>query len=86
MNCQTQILLGIYHKVNIQRNTYGWVHLCAVKDGVKTSDKNLPDETIFDNQRIIKSEDIAQNLNINFPSVKSILYDSDTDVPELNTE
>ena len=53
---------------------------------MKTSDKNLPDETIFDNQRIIKSEDIAKNLNINFSSVKSILYDSDTDVPELDTE
>ena len=52
----------------------------------KSRVKTLPDEIIIDNQRITKSEDIAQKLNIYFTSVAAILNDSHTDALDLDNE
>ena len=63
-----------------------WAHLRTVNGDSKASNKKLPDELVFDNERITESESIAQKLNAYFTSIADILNDNDIDVPNLDTE
>ena len=63
-----------------------WAHLRTVNGDSKPSGKQLPDELIIDNERVTKSEDVAQKLNQYFTSIADILNGNENDTSALNTE
>ena len=63
-----------------------WAHLRTVNGDSKHSGKQLPDELIIDNERVTKSEDVAQKLNQYFTSIADILNGNENDTSALNTE
>lgn len=63
-----------------------WAHLRTVNGVSKASGKLLPDEIVIGNERITKSEDIAQKLNIYFSSIADIFSENYTDASNLDTE
>ena len=56
-----------------------WTHLRTVNGDSKPSGKQLPDELIIDNERVTKSEVVAQKLNQYFTSIVDILNGNDSD-------
>ncbi|MEW8545692.1 MAG: hypothetical protein AB2693_19395 [Candidatus Thiodiazotropha sp.] len=50
-----------------------WRHLRSVSNGTKVASNSLPEELIFENERITDSKNIAHKLNTYFASVAEIL-------------